>query len=50
MLVETALKVVADEKKLASLSYNVKKLAFKDSADVIADEVYKLAVEYRNKN
>lgn len=50
MLVETALKVVADEKKLASLSDNVKKLAFKDSADVIADEVYKLAVEYRNKN
>lgn len=50
MLVETALKVVADEKKLTSLSDNVKKLAFKDSADVIADEVYKLAVEYRNKN
>lgn len=50
MLVETALKVVSDEKKLASLSDNVKKLAFKDSADVIADEVYKLAVEYRNKN
>ncbi len=48
-LVETALKVVTDKQKLASLSENVKKLAFKDSADVIAEEVYKLAMEYRNK-
>lgn len=48
-LVETALKVVTDKQKLASLSENVKKLAFKDSADVIAEEVYKLAMEYKNK-
>ena len=49
-LVEIALKVVNDKQKLASLSENVKKLAFKNSADVIAEEVYKLAVEYREKH
>lgn len=49
-LVETALKVVTDKQKLASLSENVKKLAFKDSANIIAEEVYKLAVEYRDKH
>ncbi len=48
-LIGTALKTVADDVKLASLSENVKKLAFHNSADVIAEEVYKLAVEYRNK-
>lgn len=49
-LVEIALKVVTNKQKLASLSENVKKLAFKNSADVIAEEVYKLAVEYREKH
>lgn len=49
-LVEIALKVVNDKQKLASLSENVKKLALKNSADVIAEEVYKLAVEYREKH
>ena len=49
-LVEIALKVVNDKQKLASLSENVKKLAFENSADVIAEEVYKLAVEYREKH
>ncbi|MBP3213378.1 MAG: undecaprenyldiphospho-muramoylpentapeptide beta-N-acetylglucosaminyltransferase [Bacteroidaceae bacterium] len=48
-LIGTALKTVADDVKLASLSENVKKLAFHNSADVIAEEVYKLAVEYRKK-
>lgn len=48
-LVTVALKTVADDVKLASLSKNVEKLAFRNSADVIAEEVYKLAVEYKNK-
>lgn len=48
-LIGVALKTVADDKKLASLSENVKKLAFHNSADVIAEEVWKLAVEYKNK-
>ncbi|MBR0047179.1 MAG: undecaprenyldiphospho-muramoylpentapeptide beta-N-acetylglucosaminyltransferase [Bacteroidaceae bacterium] len=48
-LIGVALKTVADDKKLASLSENVKKLTFHNSADVIAEEVWKLAVEYKNK-
>lgn len=42
-LLDTALKTVYDEAKLASLSENIKKLGLKNSADVIADEVIKLA-------
>lgn len=42
-LIPTALSTVADESKLASLSGNVLKLAFHDSADIIAKEVFKLA-------
>ena len=42
-LLDTALKTVNDEAKLASLSENTKKLGLKNSADVIADEVIKLA-------
>lgn len=48
-LVGTALATVVDDAKLALLSKNVKQLAFHDSADVIAEEVYKLAVEYKKK-
>lgn len=48
-LIGTALATVVDDAKLVSLSQNVKKLAFHDSADVIAEEVYKLAVEYKKK-
>ena len=48
-LIGVTLKTVADDKKLASLSENVKKLTFHNSADVIAEEVWKLAVEYKNK-
>lgn len=44
-LIGIALETVGDDKKLASLSENVKKLAFHNSADVIAEEVYKLAKE-----
>jgi UDP-N-acetylglucosamine--N-acetylmuramyl-(pentapeptide) pyrophosphoryl-undecaprenol N-acetylglucosamine transferase len=43
------LRTIEDDAKLASLSENVKKLAFHNSADVIAEEVYKLAIEYKNK-
>ena len=42
-MLNTALKTVNDEAKLASLSENIKKLGLKNSADVIADEVIKLA-------
>ena len=47
-LISIALDTVSDDKKLASLSENVKKLAFHNSADIIAEEVYKLAMEYHN--
>lgn len=43
VLLRVALKTVANDQKLASLSDNIKKLGLKDSADVIADEVVKLA-------
>ena len=42
-LLELAIKTVADENKLKSLSENVLKLALPDSADIIAKEVIKLA-------
>lgn len=42
-LLHTALQTVTNDQKLASLSENIKKLGLKDSADVIADEVVKLA-------
>lgn len=43
VLVQKAIDTVQDEGKLASLSANILKLGFKDSAGVIADEVIKLA-------
>ncbi len=43
VLLKRALEVVADEEKLASLSENILKMALRDSADAIADEVVKLA-------
>lgn len=42
-LLATALKIVNDDEKLKSLSENVSKLGLPDSADIIADEVLKLA-------
>lgn len=42
-VIALALETVADEQKLSSLAANVKKLALPDSADIIADEVLKLA-------
>ena len=44
-LIPTALNTVGDDAKLKLLGENAGKLAFKDSADVIAEEVYKLAVK-----
>lgn len=42
-LVEEAIKLVSNSEKIASLEQEVRKLAFKDSAEVIAHEVLKLA-------
>lgn len=42
-LLELAIKTVNDEQKLISLRTNILKLALPDSADIIADEVIKLA-------
>lgn len=42
-LIPTALQSVTDDALLKSLSENVLKLAFHDSADIIAQEVFKLA-------
>lgn len=43
VLLKRAIEIVNDDKQLASLSANIAKLGLKDSADVIADEVIKLA-------
>lgn len=48
-LLALAIKTVFDEALLTKLSNNIAKLAYPDSANVIAEEVYKLAVAYRNK-
>lgn len=44
ILLQKAIETVNNEQKLASLSENMKKLELKNSADVIADEVIKLAL------
>ncbi len=48
-LLPLAIKTVNDSAKLASLSKNIAKLALRDSANVIANEVFKLATTYSNK-
>ena len=48
-LLPLAIKTVNDSDKLASLSKNIAKLALRDSANVIANEVFKLATTYSNK-
>lgn len=45
VLISTVLSTVTDDAKLKSLSENVLKLAFHNSADIIAEEVYKLALQ-----
>lgn len=48
-LIPLALEAVTDETRLAELSKNIKTLAFTDSADKIAEEVYKLAMTYSER-
>ena len=43
VLIQKAIEIVGDVSKMASMSENIKKLGLKNSADVIADEVIKLA-------
>ena len=45
VLIKKAVGIVEDAQKLASMSGNIKKLGLKNSADVIADEVIKLATK-----
>ncbi len=45
MLLKLAIKTVGNNDKLNSLSENIKKLGLKNSADVIAEEVIKLALK-----
>lgn len=45
LLLKLAIKTVNDSAKLTSLSENIKKLGLKDSANIIADEVIKLALK-----
>lgn len=47
VLMDMAIRTVRNEEELAALSKNIKKMAFTDSADRIAEEVYQLAVAYR---
>jgi len=49
-LVEIALETIHQDNIVKDLSVNIKKLAFPNSASIIAEEVYKLANEYRHKN
>jgi len=46
-LIQEAIKAVKDDELLASLGENAGKMAFYDSAAVIAKEVYDLAMEYK---
>lgn len=46
-LIGLAIQTVKQPEQLQELSSNIARLAFKDSANVIAEEVYKLAVNYK---
>lgn len=50
VLVDTAIKTVKDADKLTDLSKNISQLAFSHSADTIADEVIKLAEQYKKEH
>ena len=41
-LLSTALELLKDDEKIASLEKNIAKLALRDAAQVIADEVYRI--------
>lgn len=47
---DLAIATVSQPDTLKNLSMNIAKLAFKDSANVIANEVYKLAVKYKKEH
>lgn len=49
-LLDEAVKAVNQPETLKNLRTNIAKLAFRDSADVIAAEVYKLALNYKDKH
>ena len=49
-LVNLAVETVNNEDTLKRLSANIVKLAFPDSANAIAEEVYKLAVKYKQEH
>lgn len=49
-LISTAIELVNDESRLKALSENIKKLAFNNSATIIAEEVCKLADKYKNEH
>lgn len=49
-LLDLAIQTVQQPDTLIKLSTNIAKLAFKDSANVIANEVYKLAINYQKRN
>lgn len=48
-LIPKALEVCQNKDLLNKLSENSKKMSFKDSANVIAEQVYQLAIKYRDK-
>lgn len=50
LLIDTVLRTVKDTETLKRLSKNITKLAFKDSANVIANEVCKLAIKYKEEH
>lgn len=49
-LLEIAIETVNDEEALKNLSINIAKLAFPNSASIIAEEVYKLAEKYKKEH
>jgi hypothetical protein len=49
-LVDIAIETIHQDSVLKDLSMNIKKLAFTNSASVIAEEVVKLANEYRKNH
>ena len=50
LLIDTAIKVVSQEEQLKALSENICKLAFPDSASIIAKEVCNLADKYKKEH
>ena len=49
-LIPLALQTVNDDQTLSQLSHNIKQMALRNSAEIIADEVIALAEEQAAKN